>query len=173
MTRFQFRAELGRIYKEQHAALLALAQSITGQSQMAEDALHDAVTRLWTMEDQPAGDMTAYFFAAVRNAAIDQHRALKKTIMQPMEVLRDGNHRPVSSSQSGSPPEMPRVAIREAVGTLPEHYRAVVSLHVFGGLTFREIATALEEPLGTVTSRYRRALRRLARLLQEAETDGG
>ena len=48
-----------------------------------------------------------------------------------------------------------------AMTRLDSDDRELVELKVFGGLTFREISEALNVPLGTVATRYRRALESL------------
>jgi RNA polymerase sigma factor (sigma-70 family) len=53
-------------------------------------------------------------------------------------------------------------SVRSAVAKLPARERAVVSLAYFDGLTYRQIADRLGLPEGTVKSRIRRALTRLA-----------
>ena len=60
--------------------------------------------------------------------------------------------------------------IRNAVGTLPEPYREVVSLRFFGELSLEEIARQTERPLGTVKTHLRRGLLRL-RTTVEPGTD--
>jgi RNA polymerase sigma-70 factor (ECF subfamily) len=50
---------------------------------------------------------------------------------------------------------------------LPAIYREVVTLKVWSGLTFAEIAEALEIPANTAASRYRYGLVELRRLTKE------
>ena len=51
--------------------------------------------------------------------------------------------------------------IQEAMQTLPEIYRGVVTLKIWAGLTFSEIADVLEIPANTAASRYRYGLEEL------------
>jgi RNA polymerase sigma-70 factor (ECF subfamily) len=48
---------------------------------------------------------------------------------------------------------------------LHENYREVVTLKTWGGLTFAEIAEALEIPANTAASRYRYGLEELRKAL--------
>lgn len=57
----------------------------------------------------------------------------------------------------------------EALRQLPVAFQAVLELHYWEDMTNREIADALELPLGTVQTRIRRARHSLAKLL--AQTD--
>ena len=54
-----------------------------------------------------------------------------------------------------------RIALERALRALPVDQREVVHLHVFEGLTFREIAEQSGESINTVAGRYRYALARL------------
>jgi RNA polymerase sigma-70 factor (ECF subfamily) len=60
--------------------------------------------------------------------------------------------------------------IQDAMAKLPEIYREVVSLKVWGGLTFAEIADSLEIPANTAASRYRYGLQELRKLTREVFT---
>lgn len=68
------RDKLEAIYQNHRQGLYTLALSITRNPDRAEDAVHDAVVRLFRTDKTPTGDPVAYVFAAVRNAAIDIKR---------------------------------------------------------------------------------------------------
>jgi RNA polymerase sigma-70 factor (ECF subfamily) len=52
-------------------------------------------------------------------------------------------------------------AVRQAIASLPSHYRDTIALQAFGELTYDEIAKTLDIPLGTVMSRLNGAKRLL------------
>ena len=52
-------------------------------------------------------------------------------------------------------------ALLRAVERLPEQQKEVITLKIWGELTFDEIARILDESLNTVASRYRYALQKL------------
>jgi RNA polymerase sigma-70 factor (ECF subfamily) len=49
--------------------------------------------------------------------------------------------------------------VEDAIMSLPERERQIVTLHINVGLTFREISTILKIPLGTVLWAYQKAIR--------------
>src|SRR2546422_8966869 len=59
-----------------------------------------------------------------------------------------------------------RMAVREAVGSLPAEQRQAVPLAYFGGYSPSEIADMTHVPLGTVKGRMRLALEKLSSYLQ-------
>jgi RNA polymerase sigma-70 factor (ECF subfamily) len=59
--------------------------------------------------------------------------------------------------------------VRAALDVLPLEQRACIDLAYFGGLTYRQVAEALDIPEGTAKSRLRLGLRRIA---EELEAEG-
>jgi len=152
---------LERIYRDHRQGLFTLALSITGCPDLAEDAVHDAVVRLWRSEKKPGGDPVAYVFASVRNAALDQMRR-RKPPAAAVSVFDSEWSDPVLAAQSGEQGQL----VRRAVEALPPDQRQTVVLRIHAGLTFRQIAETLGEPLQTVASRYRRALERIKETIE-------
>ena len=58
-----------------------------------------------------------------------------------------------------------RIAIEDALGQLPIHYREVALLRYVHQLSYVELAHVLQRPLGTVKARVHRSTRMLRRLL--------
>ncbi len=63
-------------------------------------------------------------------------------------------------------------SLRVAVDRLPDADREVIDLRHHGGLSFRQIADLLDEPIGTLLARHHRALRKLRTMLDEVGEDG-
>jgi RNA polymerase sigma-70 factor (ECF subfamily) len=57
--------------------------------------------------------------------------------------------------------------VHSAIELLPAHERPVIELAYWGGLSQSEISTFLDVPLGTVKTRTRSALARLASMLED------
>ena len=151
------RQRLEAIYRERRQGLYSLALAITRSAELAEDAIHDAFVRLWRSARQPAGDLTAYVFASVRNAAIEVRRRQKRRVEQATPLF--GCEAAAATDDHATAERA--AAARRAVEALPLRPRQVVVMRLYGELTFQQIADALGEPLQTVASRYRRALERI------------
>ena len=65
--------------------------------------------------------------------------------------------------------------VRRSLESLPADERQAIELAYFGGYTYREVATRLDQPEGTVKSRIRSGLKRLRRDLNTSgiTTTGG
>lgn len=159
------RRTLEAIYREHRQALFTLALAITGREELAEDAVHEAFLRLWARRPSPAGDLVAYVFAAVRNAAIDQLRRRRPAGEVPMSIFDGAAANPAVAAVEA---EQFRL-LRRAVEHLPDKQREAVVLKTYAGLTFQQMAAVLGEPLPTVAARYHRAIAKVREALQERQ----
>ncbi len=155
------RADLDAIYREHRRTLISIAMSITKCRSRAEDAVQTAFCRLCASGQRPNGDGLAYAFAAVRNAAVEAPGAALEAADVP-STEPDPRQDPLWDLIASEDCELVRAVVR----ALPIRQREVVVLRWYTGWTFRKIAAALDEPLATVTSRYRRALKQLREALE-------
>lgn len=63
-------------------------------------------------------------------------------------------------------------ALRAAMTRLPEADRTLIALRHHAGMGFKEIARALDEPVGTLLARHHRALRKLRAMLDDDPDEG-
>ncbi len=82
------------------------------------------------------------------------------------EVAPDGVPR-VNGPEGATELALQRQRVRAAVAQLPEGQRQALALAYFQGYTHREIAAALNQPLGTVKTRIRLAMEKLRTILQD------
>jgi RNA polymerase sigma factor (sigma-70 family) len=153
---------LEQIYRDCRQQLFTCAMAITRCPDRAEDAIQEAFYRLFRMEGKPR-HLKAYVFRAVRNAAIDQRRRNSPPGEELSEFIFDTGAGP---DESAANQEFKR-RVAEGLLTLSEDERETVVHHIYGGLTFREIARVRESPLGTVVSWYRRGIKKLREQLEE------
>ena len=162
-------SELNEIYDKKGKQLYLIAYNILRSPQLAEDAVHDAFTRLYSMDRTPER-LQAYTFQAVRNAAIDFYRSNQK--------IRDhGGQQQIDNQIPGKP--MPpgvylenderAVELNEAMVCLSEDEREVIMLHIHSGLRFRQVAEVMGRPMGTVVSWYHRGIEKLRKSMNPAD----
>jgi RNA polymerase sigma-70 factor (ECF subfamily) len=129
----------------------------------AEDVVQMAFVRWWRRF--PDGDERhiPLLYAAVRTIALDQRRSRQRRMAREAAVaLPEGD-----AAVFDPPPEQRETAaiVQQALSELPEVQREVVTLKLWAGLTFAQIAETTGESINTVSSRYRYALQALEKRL--------
>ncbi len=161
-------AALESIYVEYRQALFTLALSITGSQQLAEDAIHDVFAKLFQKQNLQC-ELVPYVFKSIRNTSIDLVRKRKRG-QRVQETLISGYVGPRSVGESPDQvctKQEIHSALHDAIQQLPAEQRDAVLMKAIGGLTFEEAGRALNVPTKTVATRYRRALIRLEKLLEQ------
>jgi RNA polymerase sigma-70 factor (ECF subfamily) len=155
--------------------LLLFARQQTRTEQDAEDVLQEAMVRLWKSgmidlsEDGSSEPCLAAAFTQIRRAAIDQarkniRRANRET--RAMEMDEPGH---IVWFQDSLEQDERSQQIEKAIQSLPDYYKEVIILKIWGDLTFEQVAETLDIPMNTAASRYRYALERLRRTLTPAK----
>ena len=157
-----------RAFEELHRryarAVLGLALRRLGDRGRAEDATQDAFASVWRSAagyDPARGAGGPWLYTVSRNAIID---GLRRTPEPATEA-------PDLASTDAGPDELAEQAdvawrVHRALEELPDHERQVIELAYWSGLSQSEIAEFLHLPLGTVKTRTRTALARLADALE-------
>jgi RNA polymerase sigma-70 factor (ECF subfamily) len=167
------RAALRGLYDRLGGVALAVALRILSSRSEAEEVVQDCFVDVWTrarLFDPARGSARTWVVSIARNRAIDRLRSrggqAKATDAARAEAA-------VSGASTGATPletaerRQSRDRIQAALGELPAEQRLVLELGYFEGLSQSEIAERTGEPLGTIKSRVRAALEKLARLLGE------
>src|SRR5262249_61206940 len=108
-----------------------------------------------------AADVKAYLFVCVRNAALNDVRSRGRNIALADEEL--------AWFEPPSRDYAEEANLRRALAELPDDQRQVTVLHVWGELTFAQIADLLSISANTAASRYRYALARLREAMSAKE----
>jgi RNA polymerase sigma-70 factor (ECF subfamily) len=150
---------------EHGPALLLLARQYVSDRADAEDVVQEAFVQFWRARHR-AEDARSYLFACVRNCALEWLRGQKRRDRREEIAARpDLDLSPLFESSLFQ--DERRRAIESALADLPAEQREVIVLKVWAGLSFPQIALALDIPANTAASRYRYALERLRRQLSE------
>ena len=152
----------GLIVRAHQGRLVRFAARLLGDSEAAQDAAQEAFLRLWRLRSryQPRGCLQAYLLRTVRTVCLDHVRAAR-----PWEALDEGVDTAAPDPAALAQERGLADAVRRAVLSLPEPQRAVFLLSHYEGLSYAEIAEALDCPLGTVASRKHQATETLRRRL--------
>jgi RNA polymerase sigma factor (sigma-70 family) len=160
---------LRRIYQEHKDDLLKIAWCFLGDLPSAEDALHDLFVGLAAGAASLAvkGSLKAYLSTAIANRARDALRERGRTRRRCPASLDLIEEVP---SESLEPPSLAiareeEEGVRKALLLLPAEQREVITLHLHGSMTFRQIASAQGASINTVQSRYRYGLDKLRSLI--------
>jgi RNA polymerase sigma-70 factor (ECF subfamily) len=156
-------AEPWRRWLEQHAAALVLfARQWSATQADAEDAAQSGFLKFWRTRSK-ARDELAYLYTCVRSAAMDIGRGDRRRDARETASARED----VSAFEPTMERAERQAAIEAALNQLPGDQREAVVLKIWAGLTFAQIAEALNVPQSTAASRYRYALARLEAELSE------
>ncbi len=167
-------------------ALFNLALNMTRNRKDAEDLVQEAYLRAYRFFGSYRKDthIKAWLFRILRNTFINRYRARK---VRPEEVdfgkIEASYEQMIEETflRSRTPPSpedsvMDGVLddeVQQALAQLPEEYRTVVLMALLEEMSYKEIASALSIPLGTVMSRLHRGRKMLqAELLEFARAKG-
>jgi RNA polymerase sigma-70 factor (ECF subfamily) len=149
-----------QILDEHGSALLLYARQWTRSWADAEDALQNAFIRLFKSRGATPDAALPMLYQAVKWAAIDQARSRQRRQAREERSV-EGQEEHVALFESDMENRERNEQVQEALQALPDEQREVLVMKVWGELTFREIADALQIPQGTAASRYRYALEAL------------
>ena len=148
---------LAQLYKLTRAGLYAAALSVMANAHDAEELTHDAYLRIWEAAPRykARGTPMAWMLTVTRNLCL-------------MELRRRSRRADLSDQEWDAIPAgaeavtaEDRAVLQDALASLAPDERQIVLLHAVSGLKHREIAGLLALPLGTVLSKYNRAMAKL------------
>jgi len=162
----QDREALATLYERYGRRVFALAVRILNDHVGAEEVTQDVFMSVWrrgATYTKKKGKFTTWMFSIAHNRTIDELRKRRRDRSRENEDIDD--HWDIKSGDI-SPPDAAvaqseYAKIRAAMENLPEEQKTVVELSYFKGLTQTEIATKTGQPLGTVKTRMRLALKKL------------
>jgi RNA polymerase sigma-70 factor (ECF subfamily) len=165
------------LVRRHQASIVSLARALTHGSADAEDIAQEVFVRVWrSLRGFRGESLFRTWLHRVAVNVINSHHGRMARLRRVMQFSSSS-----ASSESGAESDpidraadsvdvendvVMRDAIDKALGSLPEELRVAVTLRDVQGLDYREIATVLGVPIGTVESRIFRGRQRLQPLLQ-------
>lgn len=159
-------AALGEFYDRHVGTLFGLAYRILNDHKEAEDLVQEVLLLIWEKgaNFNPAeGRPLAWVVVLTRNKAIDRLRSAQRRarLAEQIENELGGNDTAHAACAGANIGDDEAQLIRRALTQLPEDQRRAIHLAFFDGLSQSEIATELDEALGTIKARIRRGMQRL------------
>ena len=153
------------LYRRYSRPVFGLALRRLGDRGRAEDAVQETFASIWRAAGTykpERGPGAPWLYAVARNAIVDRGRARTEP---PVEA-------PEEASTEAGPLERAEASwttwrLHRALEELSSNERSVIELAYWSGLSQSEVAEYLGIPLGTVKTRTRAALARLADVLED------
>jgi len=155
------RAAFEELHRRYARSVLGIALRRIGDRGRAEDATQDTFAAIWRSAsrfDPSRGEPTSWLYTVARNAIVDGLRRRREPPVDEAPDLPSPDVGPDEAAEQG----WVAWRVHRALQSLPEQERSLVELAYWGELSQSEIADYLGVPLGTVKTRTRSALRRLA-----------
>lgn len=152
-----------------------LACWLCGNRTDAEDIVQEAYLRAFRYFDRfDGGAARPWLLAIVRNAGftwLQRNRSKQLVFVDDQRLTAESD----AKLQDNAPPSpeldlqrrQSAAAIDRAVAALPPEFREVILLREIQGMSYKEIATVIDTPIGTVMSRLARARKLLQGSLKE------
>ena len=163
----------GILYDRYKTLVFSLAVKIASNHETAEDITLDVFTQIWEKADRyhfEKGSVKGWIASLARYRSIDtlRRRKVRSDINRPQwsdvqpETL-PSNDNTVDALESAEI----RHKVSDTIKRLPEDQQEVLAMAYFKGYTHRQIAEALNEPLGTIKTRIRLGLQKLRHNLKD------
>jgi RNA polymerase sigma-70 factor, ECF subfamily len=153
------------LYRRYSRPVFGLALRRLGDRGRAEDAVQETFASVWRAAGSyrpERGPGAPWLYAVARNAIVDNGRARREPPVEGVEE-KAGDETPADRAEAG----WVAWRVHRALAELPENERVVIELAYWRGRSQSEIAELLGIPLGTVKTRTRTGLARLADQLED------
>ena len=161
------RSAFDELYDRYARAVFGLALRRLGDRDGAEEAVQETFASVWRSAGSyrpERGRAAPWLYAVARNAIVDRFRNRGEPVADVPEAP-SGETGPEERAEAG----WLAWRVHRAVGELPGPEREVLELAYWRGLSQSEVAETLGIPLGTVKTRTRSGLGKLATLLESEE----
>lgn len=160
-----------RVYDRYSPILLGLMLRILRSRAEAEDVLQEVFLQVWQRAhsfDPARGRAFTWLVTLARSRAIDRLRSVGSRERAAQRSAEDAppESEPVEWADAAAVRAERAEAVQAALAELPEEQRQVLVLAYLEGMSQSEIAAAKNQPLGTVKTRTRSALRKLSEALR-------
>ena len=164
---------LDALYSRYAPAVYSLAMFMLKDTGLAEEATQDIFLNIWLKSGSfkpDRGQPKTWIMSVAHHRIIDLIRSRRRTTAITVASDSEDLERiPAANLPIDEQVErkLERERIQKSLATLPDAQREVIRMAYFDGYSQSEIATLLNQPLGTVKTRVRLAMQKLRLVLQE------
>ena len=165
---------LNELYNRYHRLVFSLALNAISDRAAAEEITLDIFTNVWKKADTYRPDrakVSTWLSSMTRYRTIDRLRRRNARLdygsISWAEVGEESMPHASSHPEQAAELALQQERVRRAVAQLPPEQRQVLALAYFGGYSQSQIAKTLNQPLGTVKTRIRSAMKKLRTLLAD------
>jgi RNA polymerase sigma-70 factor (ECF subfamily) len=163
---------LAEAYRRHGGAVHALARRVVRDAGLAEEVVQEVFVRLWGAPDRfdpERGSLRSWLLAQAHSRCIDRLRAdSSRRLREERDAARTATAGYDVEHEAWDLAVADRV--KHVMAELPPGEREAIELAYFDGYTYREVASLLNTPEGTIKSRIRSGLKRMRADLVDAET---
>jgi len=162
-------AALARIYARLGNAVYGLSRQVLKDDGLAQDVTQEIFLRLWNEPqrfDPQRGSLRSFLLREAHSRSIEKVRSEEarrqresRSEFRDRPEFRDAEDDVITSLTSNE--------VRNALSQLPEAERSAIVLAYYGGHSYREVASVLGAPEGTIKSRIRSGLLKLSSLIDD------
>jgi len=156
------------LYRGTANRLFGICLRVLAERSEAEDALQDVFTTVWrkaSQFDATRASATAWLAMIARNKAIDRLRSMPARQTRASLALAEDLEDPGASPPQQAQAATDRAQLETCLERLEPRRRSLIRAAFFDGLTYEELATRIQTPLGTIKSWIRRGLIQLRECL--------
>ena len=158
--------------------IYTLARYLLRNASDADDAMQECYLRAFRHFDTfRGGPIKPWLLAILRNVCHASHAGDGRLIYSADTAVDDSQARPIWREDSETPEQtvlrrQESQTMSRLIGELPAEFREVIALREINDLSYHDIATVIEAPIGTVMSRLARARKMLRDAWIAAEGEG-
>lgn len=160
------RSAYGELVRLHYPGVVNVVYHMCGDAGLAEDMAQETFLRAWVNlpSFRPQASLRNWIYRIAVNAALD---VLRRRHEEPV----DDENLHMLADQAPDPEtalirKEQAALLQQGIRSLPEAARSVLVLREYGELSYQEIATVLDIPIGTVMSRLNYARNRLREVLK-------